>query len=155
MTLQPSSLAPPPVKAVKRRTGGGKVARQDAITGLGYRAKMSEEEVQKCVFQHLTSHGVQGLTAFHPKNGGSHQASAAQRVKNAQQGVLSGIPDVIIAHGGKGYALELKALGGPISVTQLDVLDQLRRAGWITGIAFGIDEALSWLTRHKLLRGKV
>jgi hypothetical protein len=50
-------------------------------------------------------------------------------------------------HGGKTYALELKAPGGRVTPIQLAAHDELRPAGAEVAIAVGIDEALEVLER--------
>src|SRR5262245_54862819 len=143
------------------RTRGLKAAahpRTRAATGLRKRVinrRISEGTIQQVVFEHLRKRGAAGLVAFHPKNGGLHQSIAGWRIRNFKLGVEPGIPDVIVAHDCKTYALELKTVEAKASEEQEIILIKLRAAGWICGVAYGIDEAIAWLERNGLLRGRV
>lgn len=58
------------------------------------------------------------------------------------QGVLSGVPDLIIPHArGKyhGLAVELKVKGGSLSDEQKYVLDWFAREGWFTAVCWSLD----------------
>jgi hypothetical protein len=123
-------------------------------TGLDARVFMTEDQIQRAVFQHINKRGAPGLIAFHPKNGGIHQENVRQRITNAQMGVLPGIPDVIMYLGKQLYCLELKALKGKLSAEQQSIGHMFRTQGAITGVAFGLDDAIAWLERNNLLIGK-
>jgi VRR-NUC domain len=113
-------------------------------------AAVSEEEIQRAVFAHLAARGC-GF-AFHPANGGWRSPIEAAILKG--QGVKPGVPDIIVVKDGMTYALELKADGGRLSPAQTEALEAMRAAGAEVGVAFGLDEALRWLERHKILRGR-
>jgi hypothetical protein len=68
-------------------------------------------------------------------------------------GVRAGVSDIIAVHGGKIFALELKADGGPATETQLEFLADIGRAGAFTALATGLDQALATLEAWGLLRG--
>jgi len=116
---------------------------------------MTEDDIQATVIDGLRKAGARGLVAWHPKNGGVHQAGKWQRVKNARLGVLAGVADVHILHAGKLYCLELKTEHGKESEAQRSVRRIMLEAGAVCGIAHGIDDALTWLAGHGLLRGAV
>ena len=115
---------------------------------------MLEEDIQMAVFAHLRERGAPGVIAWHPKNGGVHQASVGQRVRNAKLGVLAGIQDVHVLKDGKLYCLELKRDRGKVSQEQQALLHAMSEAGAICGLAYGLDEALWWLEDKGLLRGQ-
>jgi hypothetical protein len=141
--------------ALKRRTGAVKsgVAFSPLSSPRRRLTGPTEAQIQIAVFGHLDRLGKPGIVAFHPKNGGLHQSTIGLRARNKKAGVLAGVPDVIIAYEGKTYALELKTEKGRVSDDQLDVMNKLRRAGWITWVAYGLDDALIWLKRHNLIEG--
>lgn len=68
-------------------------------------------------------------------------------------GTKPGIPDVIIIHQGRTYALELKAKGGRLSDRQLMAITAMADAGAATCVANGLDEALEALECWGILRG--
>jgi hypothetical protein len=113
--------------------------------------------LQIAVFEHLRRRPAPGVFAWHAKNGGVHQASAPQRKLNAARGVVSGMPDVMIIRDAKPcrmiYGIELKTERGKLSADQADVLEELRRVGCRTYIAFGLDDALDYLEAEGLLIG--
>jgi hypothetical protein len=88
-------------------------------------------------------------------NGGIHEEFSQQRKKNKSQGVLAGIPDINIMHACKFYALELKADDGALSEAQAETIGRLAAAGAVVGVTYGQDEAIRWLGRHGLLRGRM
>lgn len=71
----------------------------------------------------------------------------------AALGVRAGVSDMILYHRGQLYCLELKALTGRASAEQAQFLLEAHRAGAITAIAKGLDEALDCLERWGLILG--
>src|SRR5262249_10987129 len=114
---------------------------------------MTEQQIQKCVFQHLRERGAPGVFAFHPANGGYRKPVEASIMKGL--GVVAGVPDVFAVHNGRCFALELKAEGGRVTDKQFETMDALREAGAFTCIAEGLDRALAVLESWGLLRGHV
>jgi hypothetical protein len=94
-------------------------------------SRLTENQIQRGVFQHLRHRGAAGVFAFHPRNGGQDQRCLAGI--NAGLGVISGVPDVVIIKAGVPFALELKTLRGRLSTEQKRVLDQMRAAGCDVG----------------------
>lgn len=79
-------------------------------------------------------------------------------------GVEPGIPDVIVIASvspdvSQVFALELKRLSlsgekfTEHEKRQSETRTRMRLCGVVTGLAYGLDEALDWLERHGLLRG--
>jgi hypothetical protein len=77
---------------------------------MAVRRARPEQQLQKAVLDHLRWRAVPCTFAFHPANGGWRSAVEACILKS--QGVVAGVPDVIVVHNGKTYGLELKAAGG-------------------------------------------
>lgn len=68
-------------------------------------------------------------------------------------GVKAGVPDLVILRAGRAFLLELKADEGRLSDRQRDAHAAIERSGAVVGTAKGVDEALTWLEAHELLRG--
>ena len=110
-----------------------------------------EDQIQKAVFQHLRERGAPGSFAFHPANGGYRKPIEAAVMKGL--GVRAGVPDVIVVKDGRTYALELKAPDGRVTEVQAGTAVEMRCAGAIVGVAYGLDDALHWLEKQGLLIG--
>jgi hypothetical protein len=124
--------------------------------------ELTENEILRAVFAHLDKRACSGVFAFHPKNESNDMSGRGAGIYTAL-GVRPGIPDVIISK---------KLLGGAILVFALELKREFRRGkkltthekkqlqcreimgefGWITGVAYGLDEALAWLENNLLLR---
>lgn len=133
--------------------------------------ELSENDIQRAIFQHLRERGAPGIFAFHPKNGSSDMAGRKAGIYQAL-GVEPGVPDVIVIKGQFAdigvnktaqlcavFALELKRENRrgkkmtPHEETQLDTRLSMTECGVTCGIAYGLDEALTWLERKGLLIG--
>jgi hypothetical protein len=112
-----------------------------------------EDQIQRAVFQHIKLRGVPGLVAIHPPNGGYRRPVEARIMKAL--GVTAGVPDLLLWHDGKSFAMELKATAGRVTDAQLDMLNRLSEAGVFTAICHGLDKAIAVLESWKLLRGRV
>jgi hypothetical protein len=113
-------------------------------TGRMRLPRISEAAIQTVVMRHIALRAKPGVVAFHPANGGLRGLAEAARFK--AQGVLKGVPDIIIIANGRVYGLELKADGGKLSAAQIEVHARLRDAGAIVESAWSIDDALAKLT---------
>lgn len=114
---------------------------------------LPENAIQRAVFKHLRIRGAPNVFAFHPRNGGRDQRGRRAGI-NSGLGVVSGMPDVVILTPGQTYALELKTEKGKLSPEQSDTLVAMGHCGAITGVAYGLDDAIAWLERHGLLKGR-
>ncbi len=117
--------------------------------------KRPEQIIHKAVAQHLRQRGVPGLLWWHTPNG-QHIAGKKGRMHGGilkAMGVRAGVSDICALHGGKFFALELKAPGGRPTEEQLEFIDGVREQGGFTCVAEGIDEALRALEMWELLRG--
>ena len=105
------------------------------------------------MFQRIRARGVAGLVAIHVPNGGFRRLTEAKILSGL--GVTAGVPDLLLWHDGKAFALELKAESGRVSESQADMLDKLGKAGVLTAVCHGIDNAVATLEGWQLLRGTV
>jgi hypothetical protein len=109
-----------------------------------------EQQLQKAVLEHLAWRGGRGLFAFHYPAGGWRSPVEAAIFKSL--GVIAGIPDIIVIHNGRCFALELKTAHGRLTPTQIDTQERMRTAGATVGTAVEIDAALERLEEWGLLR---
>jgi hypothetical protein len=112
---------------------------------------LTEQAIQRGVFQHLRARAAPGVFAFHPANGGYRRPVEAKILHGL--GVTSGVPDVIAIKDGCTFALELKREGGKLSPAQEQALIKLREAGAKATHAHGLDQALRILEGWGILRG--
>ena len=115
-----------------------------------------EQQIHKAVAAHLRQRGVPGLLWWHTPNG-AHVPGRRGRVQGGIQkamGVRAGVSDILALHGGKLYALELKAPDGRPTEEQLRFIDQVRENGGYTCVAEGLDAALRVLETWGLVRGQ-
>jgi hypothetical protein len=117
------------------------------------RRRRPEQQLQKAVLQHLAWRGVPGLFAFHYPAGGWRSAVEAAIFRGL--GVVAGIPDLILIHAGHCYGLELKAAGGRLTPTQIEIQECMHAAGVTVGTAIGLDAALEQLEAWGLLRPNI
>ena len=116
------------------------------------RRQHPEQTLQRAAFEHLAWRGAAGVFCFHVPNGGWRSATEARIFKSL--GVIAGIPDLILIHGGQVFGLELKAEGGRLSPTQIETQERMRAAGVTVATAIGLDAAIAQLTDWKLLKGR-
>jgi hypothetical protein len=112
--------------------------------------KRVEQQIHIAVAQHLRTRAVPGMVWFHVPNGGLRTKREAALLK--AMGVRSGVADLILFHGGKLYALEIKAPGGRATEAQLQFLSDIDRAGAFTALPVGLDAALATLESWGLIR---
>ena len=135
------------VARVERRTGGLMVTtlrRQPRITGP------SEDQIQRAVADYLRLRGVRGLVWWHTPNGELRRPGIGGRLK--AYGARAGMPDVMLIHKGRTYALELKTEQGRVSGAQRAVHEDLKEAGAEVWVAFGLDAALGQLKKWGVVR---
>lgn len=115
--------------------------------------RRQEQEIQKAVFAHLNSRARHHTFAFHPANGGKRNPIEAAILKG--MGVVAGVPDVIILHNGRFFAMELKAEGGkPPTAAQMECVSRINSCGGTAAICKGLDSALRTLEMWGILRGR-
>jgi hypothetical protein len=104
------------------------------------------------VFQHLAARGC-GFS-FHVPNGGWRSPIEAKILKG--QGLRPGVPDLVVVHAGKCYALELKTVGGTLLPAQKEAIEAMRAAGADVEVAYGLTSALlRWLEERGILKGRL
>jgi len=167
--------APSEGGAAERGTGRVKDARSHPSLGrasTGSKCKLplinlelTENEIQKSIFEHLRTRGAPGIFAFHPKNSSADMTGRKAGI-HVGLGVEPGIPDVIVIRDaltlGEScvYALELKResrRGKKLTKheeKQLQTRQRMSFCGITIGVAYGLDEAIAWLESHALLIGR-
>jgi hypothetical protein len=95
---------------------------------------------------------VDGLVYLHPANGGGRTRVEGAILKS--MGVVPGAPDLLLWHQGRSFALELKSESGKLSKDQAAMLERLAKAGVVTEVAYGLDEAIKTLEGWRLLNGR-
>lgn len=108
--------------------------------------------MQRAVFAHIDARAAKNVVAFHVGNGGFRRPIEAAILKG--MGVRAGIPDIVIIKAGRPFMLELKAPGGRLSEAQKSMRHKLWDAGVPVGEAHSLDEALTWLEKHGILKGR-
>jgi hypothetical protein len=112
-----------------------------------------EQEIQRSVVQHLRRRGARGAVWWHVPNGGARRKTEAAILKGL--GVRAGVADICVVHGGKFFALELKAPSGRSTPAQMAFRDGINAAGGFAAEAVGLDAAILCLESWGLLRGRV
>jgi hypothetical protein len=118
---------------------------------MRYRHKRPEDQIQRVVLEHLRIRGPRNAFWFHPANGGGRSPVEGAILKGLA--VRPGVPDPIIVHTGKVFALELKANGQRSTPIQTEAQEALRAAGAEVAVAVGLDAALEQLESWQLLKG--
>src|ERR1035437_10668874 len=109
------------------------------------RRQQPEALIQEAVVQHLRARGAPGMVFLHCPNGGYRRPIEAAIFK--AMGVRAGTADLLLWRDGKSYALELKAPGGSVSISQFEFLADFDRAGGVWFGWWGIDNwalTLQW-----------
>jgi hypothetical protein len=110
----------------------------------------AEDRIQAAVCAHLRWRGSKGVVWFAVPNGGYRTPIEAHVLKTT--GVRPGVSDLILIHGGKVHALELKTDKGRATTAQIEFVDEVRAAGGEAWIAHGLNEAIEVLENWGLLR---
>jgi VRR-NUC domain len=113
---------------------------------------VTEQEIQRAVFQHIKQRGAPDAYVFAVPNGGFRRPIEAAIMKGL--GVKPGVPDIIAIRDGKVFALELKTETGRPTDAQLAAIEAIRRAGGFAAICYGLDRALACLQAWGVLRGR-
>ena len=104
---------------------------------------MTENEIQKAVFQHLRERAFNGAVYWHPPN---------DKASRRKAGFRAGVSDVNVLHEGKFYAIELKKPGGNATIDQMQFVSDVNSAGGYAFIAHGLDQALKGLELWNIIR---
>ena len=124
-------------KAIPRESGAG---------------KLSEDQIQIAVVDHLKKRGDPNSIWWHTPNGGGR--SAREGAKFKAMGLLPGVSDLILHNSaGEAFALELKRDGGRPTESQMLFLSRWRDRPHHHGVVSeGLDEALAILKSWNLIR---
>jgi hypothetical protein len=102
-----------------------------------------EQSLQEKVVRALKLALTRETTFFAVPNGGSRSRIEAAILDG--QGVLPGVPDLILISNGRAFGLELKGENGSLSGAQRAAQVALRDAGMRVEVARSLDEALEHL----------
>lgn len=75
-------------------------------------------------------------------NGGDRHPVVAAKLK--AEGVRAGVSDLVLAvarNGMHGLFIEMKAIGGRVSVPQKEFIEEVRAQGYGAAVCYGFDEA--------------
>jgi hypothetical protein len=114
--------------------------------------KHPEDAIQIAVADHLRARSHPDVLWWHTPNGGRRRMLEAVRFKKF--GVLPGVSDIIAVHNGEIFGLELKAINGRPTESQLKFQSDLARAGGFGMVAHGLDQAIAGLEAWGLLKGR-
>ena len=115
--------------------------------------RMTEAQIQEAVIDHLEAYHARGVFWFHPANGGTRGKIEPVRFK--AQGVVAGVPDLVIIREGRALFLELKTEKGLLSDAQRNAHAALAIAGAPVVTCYGLDHALKQLEAWGVVRGRV
>lgn len=111
-----------------------------------------EQGIHQAVVSHLRAR-AEPCFWWHTPNEGKRGFVNAAHLK--AMGMTAGVPDLLILKDGSLYAIEFKAPGGRLTLSQRLVLDRLRDCGAMAVVAFSVDEALVTLEYWGILRRSV
>jgi VRR-NUC domain len=113
---------------------------------------VTEQQIQRAIFQHVKQRGAPDAYVFAVPNGGYRRPIEAAIMKGL--GVTPGTPDIVAIRDGKVFALELKTETGRATDAQLAAIEAIRRAGGFATVCYGINRALACLEAWGILRGR-
>src|SRR5262245_1387201 len=118
--------------------------------------KRTEQLIHQAVVSHLNQRGVDGLLYWHTPNGArmGGKRGLIQGAIAKSMGVRAGVSDILAFHGGKLYALELKAPKEKPTDAQASFLARVKINGGEVAVAQGLDQALGALEGWGLLKGR-
>jgi VRR-NUC domain len=113
---------------------------------------VTEQQIQRAIFQHVKQRGAPDAYVFAVPNGGYRRPIEAAIMKGL--GVTPGTPDIVAIRDGKVFALELKTETGRATDAQLAAIEAIRRAGGFATVCYGLNRALACLEAWGILRGR-
>lgn len=102
--------------------------------------KREEATLQARLFKDLQILLPRDAFVFAVPNGGKRNVIEAVNLK--RQGVVAGIPDLVLIYRGKAFGLELKAKNGSLQDSQRDTFPKLQGAGMRIEVARSHSEAI-------------
>jgi hypothetical protein len=115
---------------------------QDSWEGA---VKRPEEKLQGSLIDFLRRAMPTGIV-FHPANGGHRDKRVAAKLK--WQGVLAGIPDIIVLIDGRAFGMEVKAPNGRLSDAQEGIAALFERNAIPWAEIRSLEQAEAFLTKH-------
>lgn len=112
----------------------------------------AEDQIHNAVCDQLRQRAHGDVLWWHTPNEGKRRPRQGRMLK--RMGMLPGVSDFILIHGGEVFALEIKAPKKNATETQLEFLSRIRMAGGHGVVAQGLDEAIACLESWRLVRGK-
>lgn len=107
------------------------------------KTRRPEQELQRQIVKALKALLTPATFFYAVPNGGYRRKIEAAILVG--QGVRAGVPDLMFIHCGKSYGLELKAREGKPTAIQVQVHNEMYRAGAAVAIVRSLDEALNAL----------
>lgn len=116
--------------------------------------KQPEAQLQGAVIAYLRAALPSRALAFAVPNGGKRDEREAARLK--WQGVLPGVPDLLVLLDGRAFGIELKAARGRLSEAQCEVADRFAENGCPWTCARSLDDVERFLRANDVpLRASV
>lgn len=111
-----------------------------ALDHVRSKPRREEASLQESLFAELQVTLPFDAFVFAVPNGGSRHPAEAKNLQ--KQGVVAGVPDLILIYRGKAFGLELKSEKGRTSDSQLKTFPKLRTAGMRIEVARTRNEAV-------------
>lgn len=106
-------------------------------------SRREEANLQTSLINELRLTLPKDAFVFAVPNGGHRNLVEAVNLK--RQGVVAGIPDLILIHKGRAHGLELKAKNGQLRDSQAETFPKLREAGMRIEVARSKEEAIGYI----------
>lgn len=113
--------------------------------------KQDEARLQGAAVTYLRTALPDRAIVFAVPNGGSRDKREAARLK--WQGVLPGVPDLIVMIDGRTFGIELKAPKGRLSEDQKNIADKFTANDIPWTVARSLDEIEAFLTSYQVRLG--
>jgi len=113
--------------------------------------RQDEARLQGAAVQYLRAALPSRAIVFAVPNGGSRDKREAARLK--WQGVLAGVPDLLVILDGRTFGIEFKAPKGRLSKAQQDIADRFADNGIPWTVARSLDDVEAFLTGYQVRLG--
>ena len=115
--------------------------------------KQDEARLQGAAVTYLRTSLPSRALVFAVPNGGSRDKREAARLK--WQGVLAGVPDVLVILDGRTFGIEFKAPKGKLSDAQKAIADRFHENGCPWTVARSLDDVEAFFADHQVRLGRV
>ncbi|RTL52910.1 MAG: VRR-NUC domain-containing protein [Bradyrhizobiaceae bacterium] len=111
-----------------------------------------EQQIQIAFVAYLAQAGIDGLFYFHIPQG-VNSSPFIGTILN-RMGQVAGMPDLMLIHKGKTFALEIKndKPKGRLSPSQMLALGALREAGVDCAVSYGLDDCIAQVKAWGLVK---